>query len=134
MTTVDISLDVPRLEVASTKGEDDGLFVLVLPTGTPERYGLSYVEYSANSSEASIRAAECDKPIERREPDWSGGSIAKYTWLRPNEGWPASSPLCSDPEVALVGLGTCARSPGRVATPCATYIDVGYWYCAATAA
>jgi hypothetical protein len=106
MTTVDISFDAPRLEGVSTKGEDDELFVLVF--GGLGRYGLSYAEYSPKGSAASIRA-ECDTDIGRREPDWSGGSIAKYTWLRPNEGCEfASSPLCSDPEVALVGLGICA--------------------------
>jgi hypothetical protein len=85
MTTVEISLDVPRLEVVSTKGEDGEVLVLVPLTGMFARYGLSYVEYSAKGSEVSIRA-ECDVGIGRREPDWSGGSIAKNTWLRPNEG------------------------------------------------
>lgn len=55
MTTVDISFDVPRLEVVSAKGEVDELLVPVPSIGMLGRYELSNAEYSPNDSPASIR-------------------------------------------------------------------------------
>lgn len=104
----------------------------MLLMGMLARYGSSYTAYAAKVSDESA-LEEWAPGSGRRELDWSGGSIAKYTWLRANERFDASSP-CSDAEVALVGLSPCASripvSPGL----CATYIDVGYGGCGAAPA